>query len=407
MDHTFKIADIYDKNLNFLFGSGASHGLFPTLALNIKDGDESLTIESLATIFKERGDDDNYTLLFMHYYINCIEPVIKFDINQLDDKSQKKVIQNYESFLETILSLLNRKKSKKSCNLFTTNYDGCFHYTSDRLLENGVHDFLINDGARGFHRRVLNVRNFNTLLLQSGVFGRYREELCQINLMNLHGSAYWYREGESIKVDYSHDRLNERLITDIDLKTLEKFSSVVMDSSKTLSDLPKIELDQHQKDNFWTRYKKLPIVNPTKWKFHETVFEEHYHQMLRLLSYELEKPNTVLVTFGFSFADEHILNLIKRSLSNPSLQVYISCFDKDEFATLSTIFKKFKNVRCLSIEGYLNFSKFNEEVFCISKKTSDQGANLTPSSNDEPSSELSSSQNEVGEHCPEPEKGEA
>ncbi|MBJ6874306.1 hypothetical protein JG625_18730, partial [Vibrio cholerae] len=34
---------------------------------------------------------------------------------------------------------------------------------------------------------------------------------------------------------------------------------------------------------FWETYNKLPIVNPTKWKFHETVFDEHYYQMLRLM----------------------------------------------------------------------------------------------------------------------------
>lgn len=32
-----RVSDVYNKNLNFLIGSGASSGLFPTLALGIKD----------------------------------------------------------------------------------------------------------------------------------------------------------------------------------------------------------------------------------------------------------------------------------------------------------------------------------------------------------------------------------
>src|SRR5260221_9249952 len=55
-----------------------------------------------------------------------------------------------------------------------------------------------------------------------------------------------------------------------------------------------------------TLFPYTTLFRSTKWKFHETVYEEHYYQMLRLLSYELEKPNAVLITFGFSFADEHI-----------------------------------------------------------------------------------------------------
>src|SRR5690606_18131416 len=92
-------------------------------------------------------------------------------------------------------------------------------------------------------------------------------------------------------------------------------------------------------DEFWSKYNEIPIVNPTKWKFHETVFEEAYYQILRHLSFELERPNSVLITFGFSFSDEHILNLVQRSLSNPSLTVYISCYNDFEKFEMKSKFK--------------------------------------------------------------------
>ncbi|EHJ7792810.1 SIR2 family protein, partial [Escherichia coli] len=85
--------------------------------------------------------------------------------------------------------------------------------------------------------------------------------------------------------------------------------------------------DQNSLEEFKSYYNSLAIVNPTKEKFSETVFQQHYYQSLRLLSYELEKPQTVLICFGFSFQDEHILEIIKRSLSNPTLKVFVFCYN--------------------------------------------------------------------------------
>lgn len=57
MADAIKLGDIYDKNLNFLVGSGASVGLFPTLALRLRnDAGDAHTLESLATWFEERND---------------------------------------------------------------------------------------------------------------------------------------------------------------------------------------------------------------------------------------------------------------------------------------------------------------------------------------------------------------
>ena len=86
--------------------------------------------------------------------------------------------------------------------------------------------------------------------------------------------------------------------------------------------------------------------------------------MLRAMSYELEKPNTIFITFGFSFADEHILNLIKRSLSNPSLQLFVCCFNSDEVNTMQAKFNGHDNVQFItSASGNLDFGKFNEQIF--------------------------------------------
>lgn len=366
MTDNINISDIYDKNINFLIGSGASFGLFPTLAVNIKGNDDSdQTIETLATSFDKDGRVSLHTSLFMHYYKTCIEPVMMFDLEEAKgDENKNKVIENYHSFLTTILSILQRRKRDKKCNIFTTNYDGCFAHVADQIIQNGTDDFIVNDGSRGFSKRHLQAKNFSSFMCQTGVFERHYTEIPQINLIHLHGSAYWYQDNNNIRVSYI-EKNSDRVIEENVFEGLVDFSSILMDENKNIDELPDIETSEENVNKFWDEYNKLPIVNPTKWKFHETVFEEHYYQMLRLLSYELEKPNSVFITFGFSFADEHILNLVKRSLANPSLQIFVCCFDQAEYENLSAAFELYKNVVCITIDGYLDFEAFNKKIFTL------------------------------------------
>lgn len=149
-------------------------------------------------------------------------------------------------------------------------------------------------------------------------------------------------------------------------EALEQFDEIINHKGKKTTDLleAQFELSEDNRDAFWNTYNKLPIVNPTKWKFHETVFEEHYYQMLRLLSYSLEEQNSVLISFAFSFADEHIRNLVKRSLSNHSLQVFICCFNEKEHKTMQEFFGGYKNVALIHFEDkVLDFTAFNTDVF--------------------------------------------
>ncbi|WP_298938398.1 SIR2 family protein [uncultured Ruegeria sp.] len=358
-------SEIYEKNLNFLLGSGASYGLLPTLALQVKQrgSDKAHTVETLATKFE--GNSDFQAHLFSWYVREVILPAAEYDHEcvALNTADQDKAIENYRQFIETILKILSKKSHKKRVNIFTTNYDGMVAHTAESLLRLGSYDFHLNDGTDGFVKRTLNARNFGRYFQDHGVFDRHSKSVPQINLIELHGSVYWYKDGEKIEVSYDPGRAKKR-IEDVPLREEQDFFDYLLDGTKTDEDLdPPADLTFTENAAFENAYKTLPIVNPTKWKFHETVFEEHYYQMLRLLSYELEKPDTVFVAFGFSFADEHILNLVKRSLSNPSLFMYICCFDDAEKASMEQKFLGFANVELIRVEGFLNFTAFNDEVF--------------------------------------------
>lgn len=368
MDDSIDITAVYDKSLNFLIGSGASADLFPTLALSIKDDfEEAHTLETLATTLEHGARDDALAWLFMHYYSTCIKPAVNFREEDANTPKKRAVLENYEAFLRTVLHILQRRKSlDRRCNIFTTNYDGCLAYAADRILSSGTDDFTLNDGARGFRRRVLQAQNFNTFLCQSGVFERSLNGIPQVNLIHLHGSVYWKKADTGIEVDY-HPESEDLVPVELN-DALAHLADVLHDDQSHTADFRPAPMAPQFKAPFLERYKKLPIISPTKWKFQETLFEEHYYQMLRLLSYELEKPGAVLITFGFSFADEHILSLVKRSLSNPQLQVFVCCYSEAEKLRLSATFRQYPNVKCIStLEGVLSFSTFNDRVFSLSQ----------------------------------------
>jgi hypothetical protein len=396
MSEGINLIDIYDKNLNFLLGAGASADLFPTLALNVKDDDgQAYTLESLATWLDQKKDEARHDYLFMHYYKTCIKIVQEYTPKDTDSAEQKAVLENYERFLETVLHVLQRRQPlDKRCNVFTTNYDGCLAQAADNILKRGTDEFVVNDGARGFRSRHLQAQNFNTYLCKTGVFERSQTSVPQVNLIHLHGSIFWKKDGRGILVNYLLEEAESLIKPPAIEPLLDQFSRDLMDATKSIDDIKVMPLAPPVREAFWDAYNKLPIVNPTKWKFHETVFEEHYYQMLRLLSYELEKPNAVLITFGFSFADEHILNLLMRSLANPSLQVYVCCHTPEQRDHLSTLFNAYKNVKCIALEeGKLNFQAFNNSVFTTATFTDPAPAVDMPGQEPEPQPDAGAGQN--------------
>ena len=365
MGEILKISEIFDKNLNFLIGSGASYGALPTLDLNVlgQDGNPQ-TVETLATHFENAKKESLRCLLFMHYYNSCIRPAIQLDLKELD-VNQQGVLDNYIDFLATILELLNRRNSSiNKCNIFTTNYDGFFEAAANSFFTENGSEFVVNDGTAGFFKKYLHVKNFNTFVQKTGVFEKSVLNIPQINLVHLHGSVFWRKENENIVVEY-HSQRDISLLDKALFNRLNDFANILNNEVASIADLDNFNSNGIRISNFWQEYDKLPVVNPTKWKFHETVFEQHYYQMLRMLSYELEKPNAILVTFGFSFADEHILQIVQRSLSNPGLQLFICCFDENEKARISSCFSSYDNVSYIVGEEDLDFTEFNQKHFSL------------------------------------------
>ncbi len=351
-----------EKNLNFLIGSGASVPYFPTLG-NIED---LLTTSTISEPTKQ--------LIYAIYFNSIIRKNINL-LNQAKENEREEVLQHYKDFIDFLLlkmQLRNSRISPNRVNIFTTNYDLFFEISIDWKLQENQHLFF-NDGSSGYFTRILSSENYHKTVSMNGVFDNYQNEIPMINLIKCHGSVTWVKHSDNI-IKVSHDLSNL-------VKCAEKFDELKINLDEQvilegflknwdLQSLEKVAVDRSEiLKEFYDEYKNLLIINPEKTKFHHTVLNEYYYSMLRLLSYELERDQTILLVFGFSFADEHISRLILRSLNNPFLQVYIFCFSVGAEQVIKKnlgIGDKVSNIHFISpgeSDFKIDFKYFNSLIF--------------------------------------------
>lgn len=333
---------IRGKHINFLIGAGASAGLYPTLQL-----------EEIGATFEEIVSHDAITenaqaFMYIYYFLKWIVPMAS-----KSDYKDDKVFEDYKKLVRFFNDYLQGESNErpKRINVFTTNYDLLFEHVFDNFLyQNPL--IYFNDGSRGVFNKYISNSNFYLNVTHSGYNDNYRYEVPTVNLFKLHGSISWKINNDRIMVDQDNSAIKEIS------GNLEKFNITVDkiepviegDKGKGLAEfISKINcyvesIDSNAIKTFFDSYATLPIINPNKYKFHQTVFEQHYYQLLRSFSYELERKQSVLIVFGFSFADEHLRDIFKRSLLNPELQVIMISYSEDGQKKLKDMFKGYRNI---------------------------------------------------------------
>lgn len=372
--HEIDLKELYDKPLNFLLGSGASVGHVPTLALKrMNVAGESYTIETLIEELEDAGRSTEVMAVYLYYYCKCIQPAY----DGTDEKSLK-VIENYRQFLQTAISMMLRRSAHhgQQCNIFTTNYDRCIATAADSIVSQSHADFVLNDGTRGIYKRVVQAQNFHNCVRRHSIFGQHSTPIPQVNLIHMHGSICWSVECPNT-ITAAYGAKSDIVISDELNDVVERLNKLLNNTgseNQIVNEISTICENHDEKlKEFYEKYEKLPLVSPTKRKFKQTVLEEHYYQMLRFMSYELERPNAIMVSFGFSFADEHILSLVKRCLANKSLVMFVCCFNESEYSRLSKEFQLYLNVKFVKMDDKkedkkeLNFDEFNGNAFSLQK----------------------------------------
>ena len=257
------------------------------------------------------------------------------------DKDESKVIEIKKSFFtQSILPLLDKEKIKigvsdrikfvsllnkiidnrqssilhKIINLYTTNYD----FLVEIALEKSSSEYV--DGFSGKLNPMFSTSNYGIVYSRQTSISSMTSEIVTFNLYKLHGSLNWDLEENNI------------FACDISSKINKIYSAISNDF------------------DFINEYNKLAIINPTKSKLNKTVLDVNYYDQLRMLSNEMEKNNSILISFGFSYNDEHIRQITYRFLKgNPTLNLIILSFDEESTNNFKHHFDSYSNVTIIQL----------------------------------------------------------
>jgi hypothetical protein len=311
------------RNLSFLLGSGCSLGPngIPTmiqLAKSFYDPDEdtlralsenvkklTLSKESKSILneyridytiepFKSNLETFLGTLYSLRYYLDQIqdsEELTKIDkvinetkhfilyqcLNQDNEGKDTSVLDNYQNFYRK-LSLRDSNLPKP--NIFTSNYD---LYSEKAMDELGI---SYTNGFSGFVERYFNPSIFNYALAEQMDISSFKWSIIDsyIYLFKIHGSVNW------IEVD---------------------------DGNK----LFKIKELQNSNFEFLKDQKNL-MIYPSPLKQNASLGTP-YTDLFREFQKRIAQKQSVLVTMGYSFADEHINNLIFQALTIPTFRLVV------------------------------------------------------------------------------------
>lgn len=285
------------KNVNFLIGSGCSAD---AIGLMSKYWAEAKSRNHPELPEESAGGEhcEDCKKLGNELLLNEVRKISEIILNPSIGEGQalnnvKNVSSSYEAFIWEVNSLMNRMNSRqnpKNINVFTTNYDLFIEDALDKVSK--TETFVINDGARGYFKRILDSSNFNRTVSYRGPSNNYVDEIPSISLIKPHGSVNWEKTADE-----------------------------------------EIEIRAEVVDN--------PIVvNPDGHEPRVTFEENYFHDMLRIFQTELDKPQSVLFVIGFSFQDEHIAKMMQRALRNKELNVYIFCYSNNTEGAIR------KNLKC-------------------------------------------------------------
>lgn len=284
------------SNINLLIGSAFSLPYLQPLA----------NIEKRLSAAMQSGDMKEEYDVKKEFFSKSIYPILEIDFEKESFNEKRVLIRT----LADIIDLREISVVHKIINIFTTNYDNLL----EMALEKNHIDYF--DGFEGRINPEFSTSNYGKLICKhTEVSGRVSESV-SVNLFKIHGSIYWKQENDRIIFDDCKNR--------------------IMAISCAASE-----------EEFLDKYNDLAIVNPEKNKFNSTVMNSNYYDQIRMFANELERQNTILIAFGFSFADEHIMHILSRALSsNPTFTLLLFPFCQDDLNRFEKLFKFNNNVFC-------------------------------------------------------------
>ena len=207
--------------------------------------------------------------------------------NKIVDADDEKRTQAFNYLVNFLTSFASRSGTRDRLQIFTTNYD--------RVIETGAEiaglrllDRFVGSVSPIFRSSRLNVdMHYNP----PGIRGEPRYLEGVVHFTKLHGSIDWRQLDKDIRrigLPFGAESLNPYL----------------EDSNKLM-------------------------IYPNAAKDKETVAYP-YVEMFRDFAASICRPNNTLVTYGYSYSDDHINRIIKDMLTIPSTHLVIISYDKED-----------------------------------------------------------------------------
>ena len=315
-------------NLNFLLGAGCSS--------HIVDGTEQ-GIPGMANLYKgffveNPGFDiagSEAEPIFMGNLEKMLETMgaisVAGNVRTIDPDIEKKISTVQKYIRKRIISGLHGSEvlgfyhdfymktvargRKNPINIFTTNYDLYNEQALDSL------SFPYNNGFIGTYKRSFNPASYKYAYVEDMNLSKNVWERVPnfYNLYKIHGSISWIKNDNKIyEIDYEH-------INDDD----------------------------------------TVMIYPTPLKDRPTLMTP-YSDLFRAMETALLKKNSVLITLGYSFADDHINRLILNSLAIPTFKLVV--FGQSDAITKLTEINDSRIIVINSEEKIHYFNNFVEKA---------------------------------------------
>ena len=312
------------EKICFLFGNGTSiYAGSKSIDDDNFDYDKTLEDEllQLKDLFRGKSKEEqlNILLTFKKYFeltcnknISIVSEIISKIKNDLLNNYVNSIDYNKLIYHEILIRKLRNINSLNKVKLFTTNYDLAFECSLDKLSI----DYL--NGFTGFVNRKFNIRSF--------------QENGKIKLYKVHGS---------INRKYENNDIVEKqpLIINGKLKD-ETCNNDIM-------------------------------IFPTSNKIEET-FNAPYSELMREMLNILDTGSNVLFVLGYRYKDDHINDILFKSLNNPNNIYYFFDYDNNdnnEFINkMIRLSESLSNIYILRGKFFGDFSIFCNYIFPSSSR---------------------------------------
>ncbi|BEU86947.1 hypothetical protein TAMA11512_04110 [Selenomonas sp. TAMA-11512] len=315
-------------NLNFLLGAGCSSHVED----DIEQGIPGMTHLYKGFFEKHKGFQiagNDAEPIFDGNLEKMLETMgaisIAGRVKQIDGEIDEKIciVQKYirDKIIEGLhgIELLNfyrkfymktvARGRKNPINIFTTNYDLYNEQALDSL------SFPYNNGFIGTYKRTFNPASYKYAYVEDMNLSKNVWERVPnfYNLYKIHGSISWVK--------------NDNKINEIDYKHISEDDTV--------------------------------MIYPTPLKDRTTLMTP-YSDLFRAMETALLRKNSVLITLGYSFADEHINRLILNSLAIPTFKLVV--FGKSKVISRLVKMDDTRIIVISSEDKIHYFKKFVEEA---------------------------------------------